>query len=194
MTPSVTGGGYSYRLCKADTGTNVTEECFQRGHLDFAGEVSWLQLNESKLSRVQIPRVTVSSGTVPKGSMWARNPIPACYQTGKDMGWDVCANTGEMMRITRTPTLHSYTALIHCIDCAGCCATVPLPAHVRINESWWRTQDCIAGCAWSGHEGRCVPLVLPLVLVPSVASLVVAEVIVHPTYTTTTIIHPYIHN
>eukprot|EP01052_Picozoa_sp_SAG31_P037509 SAG31_NODE_4854_length_2904_cov_1.684492_3_plen_249_part_00 len=36
------GGGYSYRLCKADG--NVTEACFQAGHLDFVGNISWLQV------------------------------------------------------------------------------------------------------------------------------------------------------
>ena len=34
-------GGYAYRLCKMELGTKwgsqITEECFQKGHLKFAG-------------------------------------------------------------------------------------------------------------------------------------------------------------
>merc|ERR1711970_426913 len=39
------GGGYSYRLCKVpEEGMSaITEECFQQGHLDFAGDMQWVQ-------------------------------------------------------------------------------------------------------------------------------------------------------
>lgn len=235
------GGGYAYRLCKNVPG-NVTEECFQRGHLDFVGDVQWLQewkagesrearpgqpppptpppaggcyISDAPLmyvggnlydkeapnrtddgpracckmcentpecnfwtyaangchgnstgccwlkgsqgtlapasadytsgstkplpapppsSRVEIPRVTVSTGTSPAGSQWARVPIPACRYPGDHFGWAGC--TGD--------------------DCGGCCATIaPLPPHPRINESWWRAQDCVAGCAGNGLPGSC---------------------------------------
>lgn len=76
--------------------------------------------------------------TTPKGSMWARVPIPACRLTGSDMGWpaDQC----------------------HDSDCAACCATVPAKfAHgpPRYNLSWWRAQDCVAACAANGAPGSC---------------------------------------
>jgi len=70
------GGGYSYRLCKKDG--NISEECFQRTPLSFAGDKSWVQWGDNKNNRTEIPLVTVSEGTTPAGSQWARIPIPAC--------------------------------------------------------------------------------------------------------------------
>ena len=43
-------------------------------------------------------------------------------------------------------------------DCAGCCANAtaaPFPRGGRINETWWREQDCIAGCAGNGLPSNC---------------------------------------
>lgn len=73
------GGGYSYRLCSTDG--DINEECFQRNQLDFAGDVSWIRWSPERRPggpNMAIPRVTVSEGTFPKGSQWARNPVPAC--------------------------------------------------------------------------------------------------------------------
>ena len=69
------GGGYSYRLCPSDE--PLTEACFQRHPLDFdvsqqgivfrgGGSHSWLPINGT----------FVDQGTYPKGSMWARLPLP----------------------------------------------------------------------------------------------------------------------
>jgi hypothetical protein len=79
------GGGYSWRLCKK--GSNITEDCFQQNVLRFAGNVSWLQYSDSipnregfiSLPRYELPLVTVSEGTFPEGSQWARNPVPSCF-------------------------------------------------------------------------------------------------------------------
>lgn len=79
------GGGYSWRLCKK--GGNVTEECFQQNVLRFSGNKSWLQYSDKipnregflELPRFELPLVIVSEGTFPKGSEWARNPIPSCF-------------------------------------------------------------------------------------------------------------------
>jgi len=78
------GGGYSWRLCKKSD--IVTEECFQQNVLRFSGHVSWLQYSDIipnregfiSLPRFALPLVVVSEGTFPKGSQWARNPIPSC--------------------------------------------------------------------------------------------------------------------
>lgn len=78
------GGGYSWRLCKKSN--NITEQCFQQNVLRFAGNVSWLQYSDMipnregfiSLPRFELPLVTVSEGTFPQGSQWARNPIPSC--------------------------------------------------------------------------------------------------------------------
>eukprot|EP00937_MAST-01D_sp_MAST-1D-sp2_P006735 g6735.t1 len=72
------GGGYSYRLCKNEPG-QVTEQCFQRTPLAFAGETTMLRhINGSE---VEIPRVMVDQGTTPAGSQWARVPFPECKAT-----------------------------------------------------------------------------------------------------------------
>lgn len=82
------GGGYSWRLCKKSAAIN--EECFQKNSLRFHGNSSWIQYSDSipnrfgtgylTLPRVELPRVDVPSDLVhPKGSHWARNPIPSCF-------------------------------------------------------------------------------------------------------------------
>lgn len=134
------GGGYSYRLCKSSE--TVTEECFQRMPLRFAGDKQWLQWrqasagNHSTMSRVEIPRVTVSNGTFPEGSEWARVPIPACRVCPAHFDWSVAGCSDGA-------------------DCAGCCATVGVPPNPRINSSWWRSQDCFALCGANGLPGSC---------------------------------------
>lgn len=69
------GGGYAYRLCPAD---DVTETGCQGGHLDFVGNETYIQYRSDKSNRTAIPAIRVTEGTNPKGSMWTRNPIPAC--------------------------------------------------------------------------------------------------------------------
>jgi len=66
------GGGYSYRLCPASE--PLTEECFQKYPLEFSGAQSIVR---SDGTRLEINGTFVTEGTMPKGSMWALNPIPA---------------------------------------------------------------------------------------------------------------------
>lgn len=75
------GGGYSWRLCPKSE--NLTEDCFQRNHLKFVGNTSWIQYGATAISqgvanRTAIPAVRVSKGTYPQGSQWTRNPVPMC--------------------------------------------------------------------------------------------------------------------
>jgi len=94
------GGGYQYRLCKKSA--MPTEECFQQTPLEFEGDYQWIQYCQNgnqfpsfagalpgtampgpfptcdQTNRTAIPAVKVSEGTLPKGSTWMRNPIPAC--------------------------------------------------------------------------------------------------------------------
>jgi len=71
------GGGYQYRLCKRSEAQ--TEACFQRTPLEFANaDTQWIQWGGDFNNRTQIPALTVSNGTIPTGSQWRRNPIPAC--------------------------------------------------------------------------------------------------------------------
>jgi len=80
------GGGYSYRLCpRKSTGMNngdLTEECFQKMPLSFVGDRQWAQFGTNRSARVEFPAMRTSNGTSPLGSMWTRNPIPACAGPG----------------------------------------------------------------------------------------------------------------
>lgn len=102
------GGGYSWRLCKK--GGNVTEECFQQNTLPFHGESSWLHYAEVipsrddsgplKFPKVEIPRVVVPGEQVhPKGSHWARNPIPGCNYCDQTKCGGLLPNTTEKITI-----------------------------------------------------------------------------------------------
>lgn len=71
------GGGYQYRLCPKSE--PLTEECFQRTPLPFAGSTQKLRLGNK--TELQINATLVSSGTLPEGSTWAMNPVPSCADT-----------------------------------------------------------------------------------------------------------------
>jgi len=100
------GGGYQYRLCPKDA--EQTEECFQNSPLEFIGDEQYIQycsLAEYNLpldatpdgfngttkvtpsqafpkcdltDRQAINASRINTGTIPAGSTWTRNPIPAC--------------------------------------------------------------------------------------------------------------------
>ena len=56
----------------------LTEECFQKIPLKFVGDVQWLQWGEDESTRHEIEAVRTNEGTIPVGSYWTKNPIPAC--------------------------------------------------------------------------------------------------------------------
>lgn len=68
------GGGYSYRLCKKSE--TISEECFQRTPLKFAGETSYIIYPNG--TTFEFPMTKVTTGTWPEGSEWARDPVPGC--------------------------------------------------------------------------------------------------------------------
>jgi len=72
------GGGYSYRLAPADS--PLTEETFRKLPLDFDGD-SILRWGGDTSTQVKFDSDArgwqTSSGTVPAGSMWRKNPIPS---------------------------------------------------------------------------------------------------------------------
>merc|ERR1719436_397637 len=58
------GGGYQYRLCKADS--ELTEECFQQNPMEFIGDVQWIQHGSGMdtTQREEIPAVRVGEDKV----------------------------------------------------------------------------------------------------------------------------------
>jgi len=70
------GGGYQYRLCPRSE--NLTEECFQKTPLPFVSKSQKLRLAGGKELEILGKFVTV--GTLPEGSAWAMNPVPACSE------------------------------------------------------------------------------------------------------------------
>jgi hypothetical protein len=76
------GGGYQYRLCPA--GQPLTEDCMQKMPLDF-DRTAGTSLVWNNGSRYKIDNVFVDTGTWPKGSTWARNPIPRVADDNKGL-------------------------------------------------------------------------------------------------------------
>ena len=72
------GGGYAYRICPKTSGAKSTETCFQKNHLKFIGNQSWIQFGDDMNNRTAIAAVRTVEGTNPAGSQWTKNPIPAC--------------------------------------------------------------------------------------------------------------------
>jgi len=80
------GGGYQYRLCPASE--PLTEECFFKTPLKFVGKPNGEPQQKFRWGgrgghEENITGTYVSEGTLPKGSMWAMNPIP---DFGSDKG------------------------------------------------------------------------------------------------------------
>jgi hypothetical protein len=77
------GGGYSYRLCKkAADPMDMTEECFNNGHLNFVGDTSIIDYRGAPgTTNLEIPAQSTTNRTFPAGSMWRKIPIPFCAWT-----------------------------------------------------------------------------------------------------------------
>ena len=75
------GGGYSYRLCRADE--PLTEACFQRTPLDFDRTAQTLRWNNGSLQYPMGDKAVFVDGdvTFPRGSVWARNPLPRIWDS-----------------------------------------------------------------------------------------------------------------
>jgi hypothetical protein len=141
------GGGYSWRLCKKDG--NITEECFQQNTLPFHGNHSWLHYAEVipsrddsgplKFPEVEIPRVVVPGDQVhPKGSNWARNPLPGC---------NYCDQTkcgGMLPNMTEKVTVPPYDKLPD-----------DYPAQYGGN-AWYKQEKCAQQCSGANFM-QCPP-------------------------------------
>lgn len=77
------GGGYQYRLCPASE--PLTEECFQRHPLEFDRTKQTLKWNNGTLEYPMGDKAIWVDGDIvkPKGSTWARDPLPRIYDLKK---------------------------------------------------------------------------------------------------------------
>jgi len=85
------GGGYAYRICRVPAKgiTGLTEECFQKGHMDLVGDTSFIKyIGVDELEEVSALRTR--EGTFPEGSQWTLNPIDSATNNGEELeksGW-----------------------------------------------------------------------------------------------------------
>eukprot|EP01047_Picozoa_sp_COSAG01_P033875 COSAG01_NODE_2514_length_7530_cov_192.547302_3_plen_110_part_00 len=56
----------------------MSESCFQKGALQFASKLTTIRYTDGSAPEFTIPAVDVTTGVVPAGSTWRRDPIPAC--------------------------------------------------------------------------------------------------------------------
>merc|ERR1712048_285087 len=133
------GGGYSYRLCKKTS--EISEECFQRNVLKFHGDDSWLHYAEVFPSRVtgkpvKLPRVPIRRRVVPtdkvhpRGSQWARNPVPSCFFCDQS----ICG--GEMPNLTEPVT-----------DTSSCFGGEHPESNCFGGDSWFKQEKCAQECS-----------------------------------------------
>lgn len=80
-------GGYAYRLCKSSDKADLSESCFQNGHLHFSGDYQWVIYEKDTHSkkRTKIKALRTSEGTFPGNSMWTLNPfLPPQEENGNN--------------------------------------------------------------------------------------------------------------
>ena len=72
------GGGVHYSLCPANETLN--EECFNAHPLAFASDNTTIRYIAGPLNGTEyhLPAKDATEGVFPLGSVWRRNPIPAC--------------------------------------------------------------------------------------------------------------------
>ena len=101
------GGGYAYRLCPANS--TLSEECFAAGHLEFERDSQELQWKNG--TKLKINGTFVDTGTTPKGSTWAMNPIPRIdfdsHSSGQQPGANgICIANPRLILTSSSPNPH----------------------------------------------------------------------------------------
>jgi len=109
------GGGYAYRLCPKSH--DLTEECFQAHHLQFAGDESWIQYGDDEDNRTAIAGPILALGTNPKGSHWKKVPVPACGDPSGGVGGGFLCTTPPQFE-PPLPGLYGYGGSA-CFDFTG---------------------------------------------------------------------------
>jgi len=133
----------------------VTEECFQKIPLSFAGDKQWLHYGRFNptLGRYEIPLTKVNEGTFPPGSDWARIPIPACRYCDQSIcGPELQPNLTQVSgSIPWGGVFYGGDEWIAQVDCASKCAGAtdqnapPPPTEVNNSYGLSDGQLCPAG-------------------------------------------------
>jgi len=148
------GGGYSWRLCKNNNQTEVTEECFQRTQLKFAEDKSWLIYTNGQKVEIPFSKVTI------QGAEWAKDPVPGCYICLPQhvCGRAVPATSGKTGTENTTCWQGCLAANKTALSKAGCNKQIYYPKCIKaqsemcgfcggMNMSDWEQQQiCYAGC------------------------------------------------
>merc|ERR1712218_36687 len=92
--------------------TKLTEECFQQNVLKYTSGQSWVQWGPDKKDSIKFNATRSSEGTHPEGSVWTRNPIPACADREggifTENGNDCFAADGEAQFEPVVPGVQGY--------------------------------------------------------------------------------------
>lgn len=95
------GGGYAYRIAPA--GAPLSEETFQKMPLDFVGN-SVLRWGGDKTTQIEFDPVSkgwqTNVGTIPKGSMWRKFPIPTVLWQREGPSFQPVCNETELCKKT----------------------------------------------------------------------------------------------
>jgi len=118
------GGGYHYRLCKKSDG--ISEECFQRTPLKFAGNTSFIVDHNGEIQS-EFPMTKVTEGTWPEGSEWARDPVPGCKTC--ENAFEECGAPLDPVPLNETGGGYTDAWNLQ-VDCYGsCCGASSSKAH-----------------------------------------------------------------
>eukprot|EP01102_Stenamoeba_stenopodia_P003625 TRINITY_DN1379_c0_g1_i1.p1 TRINITY_DN1379_c0_g1~~TRINITY_DN1379_c0_g1_i1.p1 ORF type:complete len:402 (-),score=53.72 TRINITY_DN1379_c0_g1_i1:32-1237(-) len=147
------GGGYSYRLCKADGVVN--EDCFTKTVLQFASDKQWIQMSPLIVPggpRYEIPLYKISNGTYPPGSEWARNPVTACHfcdqlqKCGPALMPNYTEPSGTMFWGGKNVTYYGGQAWIDNVHCGVVCAGEDQnTSFVNNNNTYHQTSGQLCG-------------------------------------------------
>ena len=136
------------RLCPAEE--ELTEECFQRTHLDFVQDKQALLFRNGSRLGIAAHSVYVSQGTYPPNSMWTRIPIPS-------------SGLGPRCMCADAPTLCLRTRLV-CLLTRACPPRVPRcdmdnDYHPGDFDCGCKMGEQYDGCTTPGNcsSGACLP-------------------------------------
>ena len=110
------GGGYQYRLCRADVEGGITEACFQKMPLEFVKSEHKLLWNNGSVivvlgeeKGIFVSGVGVTFG--PPGSTWARNPIPRVNTDNRGLSNEHGCNDTRKQGGRNNPICQQFKAL-----------------------------------------------------------------------------------